>query len=156
MEVKELVKSNHKKIEELTIALCNIADDKSIIGNGKDIMHHEAFPLKHSFADGVYIRQMDMKQGSIVIGAIHKDEHVWFLLTGNLTIGTKESVEDYIAPCYIISKPGTQRVLYANEDSIFINVHKNPTNTRNVKELENQLVSINQEEYEKYVQTKNN
>jgi len=149
--MKELIKNNHKKIEELTLALCNMADGKNIIGNGKEVMHHEEFPLKHSFADGVYIRQMNMKKGSIVIGAIHKDEHVWFLLSGNLTIGTQTQVEDYV-----ISKPGTQRIIYSNEDSIFVNVHKNPTNNQNIKELENELVSINQTEYEKYVQTKTN
>ena len=125
-----------------------------IIGNGKDIVHHEAVSLKHSFADQVYIRQMDMSEDTMVIGAIHKDLHVWFLLTGNLTIATKNGVEDYIAPCYVVAEPGTQRVIYANEDSIFVNIHKNPSNTKNIGELEKELVAMSKEEYEKHL--KNN
>jgi len=35
----------------------------------------------------------------------------------------------------------------ALEDSLFINVHKNPTNTQDIKEVENFLYSITMEEY---------
>ena len=31
------------------------------------------------------------------------------------------------------------------------NVHENPNNTKNIKEIENNLVSISYEEYEKYI-----
>ena len=75
-------------------------------------------------------------------------------MTGHLTIGTKETVEDYIAPCYVISQPGTQRAIYANEDSIFVNIHKNPTNTQDIRELEKEIVALNREEYEEYINEK--
>ena len=148
---KEITLSKREEIQALQDTLISKADGKNIEGDGNHIVHSDNFPLKHTFADGIYVRQMDMKQGSIVIGAIHKDEHVWFLLTGNLTIGTKDKVEDYIAPCYVISKPGTQRVIYANEDSIFVNIHKNPTNNKNIKELEKEIVALNKQDYEKYI-----
>jgi hypothetical protein len=151
---EELVLQQEKKINMLTSLLIQNENGVNIIGNGKDIVHHEVVPLKHSFADQVYIRQMDMSKDTMVIGAIHKDLHVWFLLTGNLTIATKNGVEDYIAPCYVVAEPGTQRVIYANEDSIFVNIHKNPSNTKNIDELEKELVAMSKEEYEKHL--KNN
>jgi len=151
---EELVLQQEEKINMLTSLLIQNENGVNIIGNGKDIVHHEAVPLKHSFADQVYIRQMDMSKDTMVIGAIHKDLHVWFLLTGNLTIATKNGVEDYIAPCYVVAEPGTQRVIYANEDSIFVNIHKNPSNTKNIDELEKELVAMSKEEYEKHL--KNN
>ena len=132
-------------------SLINIADGENIIADDGNIVYHDKFKYKHTFADGIYVRQMTIEQGEIIIGAIHKHLHVWFLLTGSLTIGNKESVEDYIAPCYVISKPGAQRAIYANEDSIFVNIHKNPTNTQDLDELEAEIVSINYEEYEKYI-----
>ena len=151
---EELVLQQEEKINMLTSLLIQNENGVNIIGNGKDIVHHEAVPLKHSFADQVYIRQMDMSKDTMVIGAIHKDLHVWFLLTGNLTIATKNGVEDYIAPCYVVAEPGTQRVIYANEDSIFVNIHKNPSNTKNIDKLEKELVAMSKEEYEEHL--KNN
>ena len=41
------------------------------------------------------------------------------------------------------------------EDSIFINIHKNPTNTQNIEELESEIVSKNFKEYEEYINNKN-
>tara|TARA_Y100000034_G_C6746711_1_gene331672 strand:+ start:38 stop:565 length:528 start_codon:yes stop_codon:yes gene_type:complete len=139
------------KIKEIQDYFFSIADGKNIVGDGTEIIHNEIAPLKHIFADQIYVRQMEMKQGLLIFGAIHKHLHVWFLLTGHLTIATGESVEDYEAPCYIVSKPGTQRILYANEDSIFVNIHKNPTNTEDIRELENEIVALNGEDYEEYV-----
>jgi hypothetical protein len=155
METNELVKSRQKQIDDLTSLIIENEDGENFLGNGKEIVHHESVPLKHQFADQVYIRQMEMKKGTIVVGAIHKHLHVWFLLTGSLTIGNKESIEDYIAPCYVISKPGAQRAIYANEDSIFVNIHKNPDNITDIRELEKQIVALNQEEYDEYIKNKN-
>ena len=76
---------------------------------------------------------------------------MWFLLTGHVTVVTEDTTEDYIAPCYVVSTPGVKRVIRANEDSIFVNVHKNPTNTRDVSKLEEEIVSLNYKEYEKYI-----
>ena len=40
-----------------------------------------------------------------------------------------------------------QRIILALEDSIFVNVHKNPTNTKDIAELEKEIVSMTKEEY---------
>tara|TARA_R100001163_G_C5064540_1_gene202207 strand:- start:2070 stop:2537 length:468 start_codon:yes stop_codon:yes gene_type:complete len=148
---QELIIQREEKINMLTNLLVQQEDGVNFIGNGEDIIHHEAVPLKHTFVDQIYVRQMDMKKDTLVVGAIHKDLHVWFLMTGNLTIATKEGVEDYIAPCYVVSQPGTQRVIYANEDSIFVNVHKNPENTTDIDELEKTLVATNRIKYEEHI-----
>lgn len=154
MNIKDLVEDRSKSLEDLTNLIVQNENGKEFIGNGKEIIHHEAIPLKHSFADDVYIREMKMEKGRLILGAIHKHLHVWFLMTGHLTIGTRDTVEDYIAPCYVISQPGTQRAIYANEDSIFVNIHKNPTNTQDIRELEKEIVALNREEYEEYIQKK--
>jgi len=141
---------SRSKILELEKELLK-SNDENIVSNNGNIVRSEQFPLKHSFADGIYVRQMSMKKDSAVIGAIHNHLHVWFLLTGNITVATENSTEDYIAPCYVIATPGVKRVIYANEDSIFVNIHKNPTNTQDLNELEAEIVSKNYEEYEKYI-----
>ena len=143
---------SRKNIIELEKVLIDNTDGKNIISNkGESIVRSEVFPLKHSFADGIYVRQMSMKKESAVVGAIHNHLHVWFLLTGNITVTTENAQEHFIAPCYVVSTPGVKRVIFANEDSIFVNIHKNPSNTQDLNELEAEIVSKNYEEYEEYI-----
>ena len=149
---KEVSKNTREKILNLEKSLINKADGVNIEGTGKEIVTDSKIaPIKHSFADQVYVRQKDMKKGSVVVGAIHKHLHVWFLLTGHITVATEDTTEDYIAPCYTVSTPGVKRVILANEDSIFVNVHKNPSNTQDIDQLEKDIVALNYEEYEKYI-----
>jgi len=148
---KEITLSKREEIQALQDMLISKADGENIEGDGNHIVHSDNFPLKHTFADGIYVRQMDMKAGSAVVGAIHNHLHVWFLLTGHLTVATEDGIEEFIAPCYVVASPGSKRVIYAMEDSIFINVHKNPKNIKNIEKLEKEIVSLTLEEYEKYI-----
>ena len=143
--------STRSEIVAFEKSLLKLADGNLIEGDGKEIVHSEKFPMKHTFADGIYVREMFMKQDSAVVGAIHKHLHVWFLLTGHLIIATEDFKEEYIAPCYVLAEPGSKRIIYAVEDSRFVNIHKNPDNIQDLKELEKNIVAINYEEYEDYL-----
>ena len=140
----------NSKILKLQNTLLKNVDNENIIGNNGEVVRHESFNLKHTFADGIYVRQMEMKKDSMVVGAIHNHDHIWFLLTGHIVVHAHEQVEDYIAPCYVKCSSGIKRVIYAAEDSIFVNIHKNPTNTQDLDKLEAEIVSKSYEEYEKY------
>jgi len=144
---KDIKLSTRKKILDFQSMLISNADEENIVTH-QDSKH---FPLKHTFADGIYVRQMSMKPGSIVVGAIHKHLHVWFLLTGHISVITEDATEDYVAPCYVVATPGTKRVIYANKQSIFVNIHKNPTNSQDIKWLEKEIVATSIEEYEEYI-----
>ncbi len=148
---KEIILSRRERIQALQDLLIYNADGENIEGDGNSIVHSDNFPLKHTFADGIYVRQMDMKAGSVVIGAIHNHLHVWFLLSGKLEVAKEDSIEEFIAPCYVLASPGSKRVIHAVEDSIFVNIHKNPSNTENIDELEEEIVSKTFEEYKQYV-----
>jgi len=148
---KEIVLSMRKDIQTLQDLLIQNADGENIEGDGKHVIHSKNFPLKHTFADGIYIRQMDMHAGSMVVGAIHNHLHAWFLLTGHLTVVTEDSTEEFVAPCYVLATPGSKRVIYAVEDSIFVNIHKNPDNIKDIKKLEDEIVSLTFKEYEEYI-----
>ena len=148
---KEITLSKREEIQALQDMLISKADGENIEGDGNNIIHSKNFPLKHTFADGVYVRQMDMRKGSVVVGAIHNHLHVWFLLTGHLAVSTEDAIEEFIAPCYVVADPGSKRVIYAMEDSIFVNIHKNPKNIKNIEKLEKEIVSLTFEEYEEYI-----
>ena len=144
---KKLSINSRENISKLQDFLIDNADEVSIVTH----QDSHLFPLKHTFADGVYVRQMSMGIGTLVVGAIHKHLHVWFLLTGHISVATEDKLEDYIAPCYVVANPGTKRVIYAHEDSIFVNIHKNPSNTQDIDQLEKEIVSLNYKEYEEYI-----
>ena len=148
---KEITLSRRKDIQLLQDLLIENADGENIEGNGKNVIHSKNFPLKHTFADGIYIRQMDMRANSVVVGAIHNHLHVWFLLTGRLAVVTEDTTEEFISPCYVLATPGSKRVICALEDSTFVNVHKNPNNIKDIKKLEDEIVSLTFEDYEEYI-----
>jgi len=139
----------NKEIKALQDFIVSNNDKEGFCGDGKSIAESPEIPIKHSFADQIYVRQMTMKAGQVIVGAIHNHEHVWFLLTGHVSINNNGKVIDYVAPCYTVSDPGSKRVIYAHKASIFVNVHKNPLNVKDIKELEEEIVSMNIEEFNK-------
>ena len=152
-----LAKDFRNTVTKLENNLKSIADGKNIIVGTKEkpiVNDSDKVPIRHFFMDGVYVREMTMFKGNFVIGAIHKHLHMCFLLQGHLTVANEEGVIDHIAPCFIVSTPGIKRVLYAHEDSIWYNTHKNPTNTEDVIQLEKDIVCINYKEYEEYINQK--
>ena len=153
MELKENKKLSITKQELIDIekTLISLADGENIIADGGNIVYHDKFKYKHIFGDGTYVRQMTIAKDEVIVGAIHKHLHVWILLSGHITVLTENKLEEYKAPCTVLSTPGIKRVIYGNEESIFTNVHKNPTNTKDIKELEKQIVALNYKEYEEYI-----
>ena len=131
-------------IIELQNSLMEFVDGENIVKGDSEV-----FPLKHTFTDGIYIRQMSMKKDSAVIGKIHKNPHVWFLLSGVLSVATETSSEDYEAPCYVEAPAGSKRVIFAHEDSVWVNIYPNPTNTRDLDEIERTIIIENYDEFEK-------
>ena len=155
----ELSKNNknlsitRQEIIDIEKTLINLADNKNIIANGGDIVYHDKFKYKHTFADGIYVREMTMKKGQLGFSAIHKHSYAFFLLSGVLASSKEEGVEEFIAPCYIISPQGAKRIVYAVEDCVITTVNANPTNTRDLKEIEEINVAFNWEEYEEYLKS---
>lgn len=132
------------KVESLEKAM--LESDLPGIAKGNSDM----FPLKHSFSEGVYIREMFMPAGGFVIGKLYKISHTWFLLSGELEIATDEGAVHYIAPCYVNAPEGTKRVLHAIKDSVFVNVYPNPDNITDIETLENMLTCPSYQAYSEY------
>ncbi len=150
IERDNTILAKRNKITELQEFLLK-QDNENIISNDGNIVRSNKIPLKHTFVDGIYIREMSMPEDSVVVGAIHKHLHAWFLLSGHITVTTEKSSEDYIAPYYMAAKSGVKRVIYAHKDSVFVNIHKNPDNIKDLDQLEKDITALSYEEYKKYV-----
>jgi len=153
----ELAVDFKSAVTELEYNLKSIANGDTIVAGTEDkpiVSDSMLVPIRHFFMDGVYVREMTMYKDTVVIGAIHKHLHMCFLLTGKITVTNEEGTIDHIAPCFIVSTPGIKRVLYAHEDSIWYNTHKNPSDTEDVGKLEQDIVAISYKEYEEYIKNK--
>ena len=147
--------SYKEKVKEIEDYFVSIADGKEVVvGNGSELIYPDMWGYKHSFADGIYIREMKMKKGQLGFSAIHKHSYGFFLLSGVLASSKEEGVEEFIAPCYIVSPRGSKRIVYAVEDCVITTVHANPTNTQDIREIEKINVVFNWEEYEEYLKSK--
>ncbi len=112
-------------------------------------------PLEHSFSDGIYVRQITIPKGMLIVGKIHKHEHPNFLLKGEVVVVTEEGGEENLsAPCSMISKAGTKRALYAKTELVWTTIHHNPTNTQDLEELEKIVIADSFEDYEKFLESK--
>lgn len=107
-------------------------------------------PLKHSFSDGIYVREIRIPAGMYIVGKIHKHDHPNFLMSGEVDVITEAGSETIIGPCSMISSAGTKRALYAVTDLVWVTVHHNPTNTQDLAELEKIVIADSYEDYEKF------
>ena len=101
-------------------------------------------PVKHSFADGCYIREIFNPAGELLVTKIHKKEHPFFLMKGKMSILTEDGVVHLEAPHHGITKPGTKRIIYTHEDCVFITVHA--TGKTDVAEIEKEVIAENFED----------
>jgi len=148
---QSLVKKDFRTtIMKLENGLKNIDHKDVIIGDSP------MCPLKHSFSDGIYVREITIPAGMLIIGKIHKHDHPNFLLKGEVVVVTEGGgIEELKAPCSMISKPGTKRALYAKTELVWTTVHLNPTNTEDLEELEEEIIAPTYEAYDKFLGTYN-
>jgi hypothetical protein len=106
-------------------------------------------PLKHSFAPGVYVREIFIPAGVLIVGKIHKHAHPNFLMSGKVSVLTESGgAETLTGPRSMISPAGTKRVVYAHEDTVWITVHV--TEETNLEKIEKEIIAKDYLEYNNF------
>jgi hypothetical protein len=80
-------------------------------------------PLIHRFTPGLYSRHITMPKGAMILSGIHQTEHQFVVAKGRTVVATAQGVETYEAPYVGITKPGTQRILFIEEECEWITFH---------------------------------
>jgi len=139
----ELEKQKDKSIEQVNEYREKVLNfEQELLDSGLAYTGKEADkinPLKHSFADGCYIREIFMPAGQIIVSKIHKKLHPYFILKGKVSILTDNGVQHLKAPYSGMTKPGTKRVLYIHEDTVFVTV--SVTDKTDIKEIEDEVIA---------------
>lgn len=86
-------------------------------------MMGDAFPLKHSFAKGLYVREIRVPSDVLLSGEIHKHSHAFFLLKGDVSFLTETGTKRIKAPTYFITPAGTKRIVFHHADTMVVTVH---------------------------------
>lgn len=111
----------------------------AIISEGLDV-GHASCPVKHHFAPGSYGREMTLPAGLVVVGKIHKHAHINVISKGRVQVFTEqEGVLELAAPCTFVSSPGTKRVVYVLEETVWTTVHV--TDKTDLAEIEREVIA---------------
>jgi hypothetical protein len=98
-------------------------------------------PLKHDFADGIYMRQIRIPKGTVLTGKIHRHRHPNVLLSGECIVYTEGRGPEHLkAPLAMISEPGTKRAIYAMSDLHWITFH-NVGDERDLAKIEDWVIA---------------
>lgn len=96
-------------------------------------------PLTHRFTPGLYIREIVMPAGAVVVSKIHKTEHPFVISKGKVSVWTEnEGTVTFEAPHTGITKPGTRRILYIHQDTIWTTFH--PTDKTTPEAVERDII----------------
>lgn len=99
---------------------------------------HVDMPVAHEFAKGMYMRKLFIKKGTVLVGKIHKQECMNIVASGDISVLTETGSMRCKAGFTVVSPAGIQKLGYAHEDTVFINVFL--TDETDIDKLESTLV----------------
>jgi hypothetical protein len=83
---------------------------------------------------------MTLPAGLVVVGKIHKHAHINVISKGRVQVFTEqEGVLELAAPCTFVSSPGTKRVVYVLEETVWTTVHV--TDKTDLAEIEREVIA---------------
>lgn len=112
---------------------------EAIIKGMDGALGEDPFLLKHSFAKGIYIREITIPKGYFLVGKLHKDNYLNYILSGDMSVLTEGGVNRVRGSSWTVSPNGTKRFGYSHEETVWVTVHPNPEEIRDIKKLEDQI-----------------
>ncbi len=97
--------------------------------------------LEHYFGHKTYAREMTLPADSLVVGKIHRFPCINILSKGVVRVEGEFESTVYSAPCTWVSCAGTKRAIYVIDDCVWTGMWSNPTDTRDLEEIEKYLIA---------------
>jgi hypothetical protein len=104
-------------------------------------------PLREYTGEHLYCRQADYPKGTLIVGKVHKIDHVFILLKGELTIWDYTGKKRIKAPAVFESKAGVQRVGFMHSDVSCITVHGTSFKTVDLNTVTDYIATDTVQEY---------
>tara|TARA_R110000796_G_scaffold85720_1_gene185867 strand:+ start:214 stop:759 length:546 start_codon:yes stop_codon:yes gene_type:complete len=87
------------------------------------VLKHYFTPVDEKYGCCTYAREMFIPKDTVIIGKIHKHQHLNLITKGKVSVMTEFGKQYYEAPCIFISELGLKRAVYAEEDTLWTTVH---------------------------------
>jgi hypothetical protein len=84
---------------------------------------HYFTPKDEKYGCCTYAREMFIPKGTLIIGKIHRHQHLNFISKGRVRVVTEFGTKYLEAPCTFVSEVGLKRAVYAEEDTLWTTVH---------------------------------
>jgi hypothetical protein len=95
-------------------------------------------PVQHFFGPSIYIREITIPAGTVIVGKYHKEDHLCSMVEGRMIVmGEDGEQREVAAPAVFMAKKG-RKTAYAIETVRFQNIYS--TNETDVEKLEHMLV----------------
>ena len=95
-------------------------------------------PVQHFFGPSIYIREVVMPAGTVVVGKYHKEDHLCNMVEGRMIVVNEDGEQrEVAAPSVFMAKKG-RKTAYIIETVRFQNIYS--TNETDVEKLEHMLV----------------
>ena len=96
--------------------------------------------VEHNFAPGLYGRKAILPRGTLAVGKKHKTTHLSVLAKGSIIVRGVQGMPDHrmVAGDVMVTPAGSQRAVYAEQDSVFVCIHA--TDETDLDRLEDQLI----------------
>lgn len=81
-------------------------------------------PIKHTFLDGMYMRELFIPKGTLLVGKVHKLPCINVVSSGDISVLTETGSARVKAGYTVVTPAGIQKLGYAHEDTLFLNVFR--------------------------------
>ena len=114
-----------------------------------ELIQFEA-PLDHYITPDLYARRVYVPAGAIISTKVHKSEHITVALKGHcIVVDEVGNRIEVIAPAVFVTKPGTQRSIYAVTDTEWLTAHSYQKEDKSLENIEKVLVCDTMDQYYK-------
>jgi hypothetical protein len=109
-------------------------------------------PLKHTFAPGMYAREIFLPADTFIVGKIHKHAHLNIVTRGRCTVVTefgRKEVDATHGPVTFTSEAGAKRALYVHEDTVWTTIHA--VHSTDLAEIEREIIAPDYQELDDFL-----
>lgn len=84
---------------------------------------------RHTFAHGLYAREVTLPAGSTAIGFRHAQEHICIISKGRVQVVTEDGTQEIAAPATMVVPAGRKNCVHALEETVWTTIHASDATT---------------------------
>jgi hypothetical protein len=141
--MNDLVKSFRENVQTVENGMKQMIAAGEIESSLDDCtLTHYFTPIDDKYGCCTYAREMFIPKGTLIIGKIHRHQHLNIISKGKVSVATEFGNQYMEAPCTFISEVGLKRAVVALEDTIWTTIHLTSKNSEDdLAEVEDEVIA---------------